>query len=111
MMPMRIEKLGAWLRPVLLAPWLSMMSCVTACVAVALFLETLDPKFGPFETWGIGMLAGSIATSLISLTLIVVDLVRAKLGTLPPVGIRAWAGGGARLRDHARTLRALASRG
>ena len=87
---MRIEKLGNWLRPALLAPWLSM----TACVAVAFFFGRLDPKFGPFETWAIGMLAGSIATGLISLALIAVDLVRAKLGTLPPVGIRAWASGG-----------------
>ena len=91
---MRIEKLGTWLRPTLLAPWLSMIACVTGCVAVAFFVDQLDPKFGLFETWGIGMLAGSIATGLISMSLIAVDLVRAKLGTLPPVGIRAWAGGG-----------------
>jgi hypothetical protein len=94
MMPMRIERLGTWLRPVLLAPWLSMIACVTACIAITAFFDQLDPKFGPLETWVIGMLAGSIATSLISLTLIAVDLVRAKLGTLPPVGIRAWVGGG-----------------
>jgi hypothetical protein len=94
MMPMHFEKLGTWLCPTLLSPWLSMMACVTTCVAVAFFFGQLDPKFGPFETWAIGMLAGSITAGLISLTLIGVDLSRAKLGTLPPVGICAWASGG-----------------
>ena len=87
---MKIEKLGSWLCPALLAPWLSM----TVCVACNCLIGQIDPKFGPFETWVVGMLAGSIAAGLISLALIGVDLVRAKLGTDPPVGIRAWASGG-----------------
>ena len=90
---MRIEKLGPWLLPTLLAPWLSMTALVTAVVAVGFFFDQLDPKFGPGTTWGIGMLAGSIASGLISLALIAVDFVRAKRGTLPPTGIHACAGG------------------
>ncbi len=39
------------------------------------------------------MVAGSYATCLISSVLIAVGSVRAKLGTLPPVGLRAWARG------------------
>jgi hypothetical protein len=92
-LPIRIEKLGPWLLPTLLAPWLSMTALVTVFVAYGFFLDQLDPKFGPWDSWGLGMLAGSIASGLISLALIAVDVVGVKDGTHPPIGIHAWAGG------------------
>ena len=92
-MPMRIKKEGSWLLPALLAPWLSMTALVTASVAVQFFFYEPNPKFGPWASWVLGMQAGSIASGLISLALIAVDLVRVKRGSLPPVGIPAWAGG------------------
>jgi hypothetical protein len=92
-MPMRIKKKGSWFLPALLAPWFSMTALVTALVAVQFIFNEPNPKFGPWASWVLGMQVGSLASGLISLALIAVDLVRVKRGTLPPVGISAWAGG------------------
>ena len=81
-MPMRIEKEGSWLRPALLAPYLSMTTFVTAVVAVQFVFYEPNPKFGPLASWVLGMQAGSIASGLISLALIAVDLVCVKRGTI-----------------------------
>ncbi len=84
---------GPWLRPILLAPWLSMTTCITVGVTVTFFFGQFDPMFGGLGTWLLGILAGSVATVSISAALMAVDLVRVMFGTPLPVGIRAWAGG------------------
>lgn len=91
---MRIEKLGPWLRPALLAPWLSMAACVTISTPLLFIFGLPDPLLGgPISHWVIVMVAGSYASGLVSSALIVVDLVRAKFGKHPPIGIRAWVRG------------------
>lgn len=86
----RITKLGPWLRPALLAPWLSM----AAYVSVGVLLGHHDPLLGgPLANWVIAMLFGTAWAGAISAALLGVDTVRVRRGVPVPEGAPAWLGG------------------
>ena len=78
---------GGWLRPTLIAPWLSTYAAVTAIA----FLGIDRGLFGKGVAWALGMLVGSAWAFVYCLMLIVVDLLLlgVKVRTLP-AGKRGW---------------------
>lgn len=78
---------GGWLRPTLIAPWLSTYGAVTA-VAV---LGIDRGLFGKGVAWALGMTIGTVWAFVYCLMLLVVDLalLGVKVRTLPS-GKRGW---------------------
>lgn len=78
---------GGWLRPTLIAPWLSVYGAVTAAATLGIDRGL----FGKVVGWTLGMMLGSIWSFVFCLVLIVVDLalLAVKVRTLP-AGKRGW---------------------
>jgi hypothetical protein len=81
---------GGWLRPTLLAPWISVYGAVTLG---ALFGFDYGGKAGKIAAWIAGMLAGSVWAFVFCTMLILIDLalLGIKIRTLP-AGKRGWLG-------------------
>jgi hypothetical protein len=79
---------GGWLRPTLIAPWISTYGAVTAIA----FLGIDKGLFGKGVAWALGMTIGSVWAFVYCLMLIVIDLMLlgVKIRTLP-AGKRGWA--------------------
>lgn len=79
--------IGGWLRPTLIAPWLSVYGSVTAAAALGIDRGL----FGKVVGWTLGMALGTVWTLAFCLMLIVVDLalLAVKVRTLP-TGRRGW---------------------
>lgn len=78
---------GGWLRPTLIAPWISVYAAVTAAAALGIDRGL----FGKVVGWALGMMIGSAWTFVFCVMLILVDvaLLGVKIRTLPN-GKRAW---------------------
>lgn len=78
---------GGWLRPTLIAPWLSVYGAVTAAAALGIDRGL----FGKVIGWTLGMVIGTVWTFVFCLMLIAVDvaLLAVKVRTLP-AGRRGW---------------------
>jgi hypothetical protein len=78
---------GGWLRPTLIAPWLSTYGAVTA----ATVLGVDRGLFGKGVAWALGMTLGTVWAFVYCLVLVVVDLLLlgVKVRTLPTGG-RGW---------------------
>ena len=102
---MRIEKPGPWLLAALLAPWLTMAAFATIFLFLYFVFGAVDPLIdGPIEmimACCIVIAMGSAASCLVSSVLIVVDLVRAKFGKLPPASCLARANSSSTTRGFA----------
>src|SRR3954469_5013900 len=79
---------GGWLRPTLLAPWISVYGAVTLGVLLGF---DYGGKAGKIAAWVAGMLAGSVWSFVFCTMLILVDLalLGIKIRTLPE-GQRGW---------------------
>lgn len=79
---------GGWLRPTLIAPWLSTYGAVTAIAALGIDRGL----FGKVLGWALGMTLGTVWAFAFCLMLVVVDLLLlgVKVRTLP-AGKRGWA--------------------
>ena len=80
---------GGWLRPTLIAPWISVYSAVTAFALLGLDKGT----FGKVIGWTLGMVLGSVWAGVFCLMLVFVDLalLAVKIRTLPS-GKSGWLG-------------------
>lgn len=79
--------IGGWLRPTLIAPWLSVYGAVTAIAALG-----IDRGFfGKVVGWAVGMLVGTAWAFVFILIAALVDLLllAVRVRTLP-AGRRAW---------------------
>ena len=78
---------GGWLRPTLIAPWITVYSAVTLGVLLGLDWG----RAGKVAAWAAGMLAGSVWTFAFCLMLVLVDLslLAVKVRTLP-AGRGGW---------------------
>lgn len=78
---------GGWLRPTLIAPWLSTYGAVTAIA----FLGIDRGIFGKGVAWALGMTIGTVWAFVYCLMLVLVDLMLlgVKVRTLP-AGKRGW---------------------
>lgn len=78
---------GGWLRPTLLAPWISVYGAVTAFVTLGLDKGV----FGKSVAWVAGIAAGSVWAFVFCAMLIAVDLLLlgVRVRTLP-AGRRGW---------------------
>jgi hypothetical protein len=79
---------GGWLRPTLIAPWLSTYGAVTAIALLGIDRGL----FGKGVAWALGMTIGTVWAFVYCLMLVVVDLLLlgVKVRTLP-AGRRGWA--------------------
>jgi hypothetical protein len=79
---------GGWLRPTLIAPWISVYGAVTAAAALGID----KGLFGKVVGWALGMTLGTLWTFVFCLMLVLVDvsLLAVKVRTLPS-GKRGWA--------------------
>ena len=79
---------GGWLRPTLIAPWLSTYGAVTAIALLGIDRGL----FGKGIAWALGMTIGTVWAFAYCLMLVVVDLLLlgVKVRTLP-AGRRGWA--------------------
>ncbi len=78
---------GGWLRPLLIAPWLSTYGAVTAYA----FLGPEIPYTPRWVAWGVGMLAGSIIAFVYVLALTLIDLALLAIRVRQlPTGKGAW---------------------
>lgn len=78
---------GGWLRPTLIAPWLSTYAAVTAIAMLGIDRGI----FGKGVAWIVGMTVGSVWAFVYCLMLVLVDLLLlgVKVRTLP-AGKRGW---------------------
>src|SRR5579862_4297865 len=78
---------GGWLRPTLIAPWISVYGAVTAIA----FLGIDKGTFGKVLGWTLGMAIGTVWSFVFCLMLVLVDLslLAVKVRTLP-AGKRGW---------------------
>ncbi len=81
---------GGWLRPTLIAPWISVYGAVTAAAALGIDRGL----FGKVVGWTLGMAIGTVWTFVFCLMLVLVDvaLLAVKVRTLPS-GKRGWLTG------------------
>jgi hypothetical protein len=81
---------GGWLRPTLIAPWLTVYGAVTLGVLLGF---DYGGRAGKVAAWLAGMLAGSVWAFAFCTMLVVVDLalLAVKIRTLP-AGRRGWLG-------------------
>lgn len=78
---------GGWLRPTLIAPWISVYTAVTAAAVLGIDRGL----FGKVVGWTLGMMLGSIWAFVFCAILVTVDLalLAVKVRTLP-AGRRGW---------------------
>ena len=81
---------GGWLRPTLIAPWLSVYGAVTAIAVLGIDKGV----FGKVLGWTVGMVLGSVWAVVFCAMLVVVDLawLAVKVRTRP-AGRRGWGSG------------------